>query len=136
MPAKSKTKRTLLQKAVAATETAKTWPAIVVGAVSEAAALAVSIALLNTAQEVAIVAFTTAGVAAVGWVSHAVHTGRISPPALQTYIGALVAQGGGLAVAFGAINPTSETNIVAISVAVLAAVGQVMQAVKSTKAPA
>lgn len=110
--------------------------AAVLAAVSQIVSLIVGFGIINSAQEGAIIALTTAGVNLGGLIAHAIHTGKINPSATETYALALVTQGVFLLVSFAVIGKSTAATVVAVTVAVLTAGIQVAHALQSKKVPA
>lgn len=107
--------------------------AAILAAVSQIVALVVGFGIINSAQEGAIIALTTAGVNLGGLIAHSIHTGKINPTATETYALAFVGQLVSLLVSFALVGPSTAATVIAITTAVLAAGVQIAHAVQSTK---
>lgn len=103
----------------------------IVAVVSTLASLVVSLGFIDSAEESAIVVGSTALLNVVGSVTHALHSGKINPSGLSTYIGTVVAQACVLGVSFGIWGASASTEIVAVSSAVVLAGLQIAHALFS-----
>jgi len=122
-------------RAAAALATESSVVAAVIAAVSQILALVVGFGIINSTQEGAIIALTTAAVNAGALIAHAVHTGKINPSAVETHLLALVVQIVALFVAFALIGPSLAATITAVTIAVLGAAAQIAHALQSQKVP-
>jgi hypothetical protein len=105
--------------------------ATILAVVTSIGGLIMGLGVITSAQDGLLVATTIAGIAAVGLIANAIHTGNIEPSALTTAIIAVVAQVVALAVSFLWITEATAQHVVVIVTAIVIAVAQIAHALLS-----
>jgi hypothetical protein len=98
--------------------------------------LIVGLGVITSTQEGILIAATTAGIAAAGVIANAIHSGQISPSAIEVSVLSVVAQAVALAVSFLWITNGVAAQVTVIVTAGVIAVANIAHALLSRQVPA
>lgn len=120
--------------AAAVAESTSRTAALIAG-LSQILAVIVGFGILNSTESGAIINVAVAGINAGGFVVYILHTGKISPTAVETHLLALVAAAASLGVSFAIWGQSTATIVIAAVTTVGGALAQIVHAYLSRTVP-